>query len=341
MDALKGRSAVTPTSMRQRPSHAVAMCLYNGSRYLGEQLDSIARQTELPAHMVVLDDGSSDGSLDIVRRWANSVPFPVTALKNAQQLGVVRNFELASSRITQDVIFLADQDDVWYPDKVRTFIDVFAADTSVALVHSDADLIDGDGAPMGRRLFDTLLVTAQERDAVASGQAWKAYAKRNLVTGAACAFRRDLLAHATPFSALWMHDEWLAFVASLVSRVRLLDEPTMAYRLHGGNAVGMPLPTLGWRLRTTLDAFMLPTQPRQSLRAQRLDEICDLARKLGAPPEAMEHLQLAAAHARFRGNLPRNPVKRFLGVAREHRAGHYHEWSNVPASVLHDLLVAR
>jgi glycosyltransferase involved in cell wall biosynthesis len=316
------------------------MCIYNGGPYLAAQLNSIASQSELPVQMVVLDDGSTDGSWDVVQQWASKAPFPVLAQRNPQQLGVVRNFERATSLVTQDIVFLADQDDLWYPDKLRTFVDAFVAHPAADLVHSDADLIDSTGASMGRRLLDTLLVTQDERSLVAQGCAWKVYAKRNLVTGAACAFRRGLLERAAPFSPNWVHDEWLAFAASLVSGVQLLEQPTMAYRLHGGNAVGMPLPTFGWRVRTTLHALTQPTRPRQQARAERLDEIRDLARRLHASPQVLEHLDLAAAHARFRATLPRNPVKRLAGIARERRAGHYHAWSNGPISMLHDLLIA-
>lgn len=323
-----------------RPSVGVAMCIYNGARYLPEQLGSIANQTELPAAMVVLDDGSTDGSLELVQAWAQTVPFPVTVERNAQQLGVVRNFERATSLVSQDIVFLADQDDRWYPDKVRKFVDAFVRDPGIGLLHSDADLIDSAGAPMERLLLDTLLVSSDERSLVAAGEAWRVYAKRNLVTGASCALRRDVLDRATPFSMNWVHDEWLAFVASLVSRVHLLDEPTMAYRLHGANTVGLPLPTLGWRVRTTIHALLLPTRPRQLLRADRLDEILGLAAHFGASAHVLDHLQLAADHARFRANLPRNPVKRLAGILRERQAGHYHAWSNGPISMLHDLLIA-
>lgn len=332
----------TPTpSASARPSVGVAMCVYNGERYVRAQLDSIAAQTERPSRLVVLDDGSTDGTWDLLQAWAATAPFPVHAERNASKLGVVRNFERACALLETDLIFLSDQDDVWYPDKVRIFVDTFVSDPKLTLLHSDADLIDGSGERLGRRLFDTLLVTAQERELVASGKAWQVYAKRNLVTGAACAFRRELLDAARPFSAAWVHDEWLAFHAALAGRVRIWPEPVMAYRLHGSNTVGLPLPTLGWRLRTTWQAFLKPTSPRQRVRAERLDEITAVACRLGAEAAAIEHLQEAAGHARFRAALPRNPLKRLAGIQREHRAGHYNAWSNGPVSMLHDFLIAR
>jgi glycosyltransferase involved in cell wall biosynthesis len=326
-----------------RPRAGVALCVYNGARYLQEQLDSISVQTELPLRMAVVDDGSSDGSWALVEKWAAAASFEVRLHRNVVNLGVVRNFECAIELLGDDIeiVFLSDQDDVWYPRKLAMFVDLFTADPAMALLHSDADLIDADSQPLGRKLFDTLLVTQAERSNVTAGRAWEVYAKRNLVTGAACAFRRSLLTHALPFSPLWVHDEWLAFIASLSSRVTLLDEPTMAYRLHQANVVGVPIPTFGWRLLTTWHALTRPTAARQKARGERLREISFHAQRLGASPDACACIAAAAAHADFRGALPFNPFRRWPRVVKEWRAGHYHRWSNGDISMLHDLVVTR
>lgn len=328
-------------SSAYRPGAGVAMCIYNGGRFLRQQLDSIASQTELPERLVVFDDGSTDGSWELLQAWVPTAPFTVDIHRNESRVGVVRNFERATTLVEQEIIFLADQDDLWYPDKVRTFIDEFVRKPDLGLVHSDADLIDGEGQPLGRRLLATLLVTPHERGLIAADQAYRVYAKRNLVTGAACAVRREVLRRSVPFSPRWVHDEWLAFIAGLVSRVGLIDSPTMAYRLHGGNTVGLPVPTLAWRLRTTWRAFAQATVRGQRERAEKLDDVLAIARALGAAQEAIDFIQAASEHARFRANLPSNPGVRLVRILRERRAGHYHAWSNGPVSMLHDLLIAR
>lgn len=322
------------------PTVGVAMCVYNGTRYLPEQLSSIVTQDMLPDSMVVLDDGSNDGTWEWLQKWVAEAPFPVQVFRNATQLGVVRNFEQACSLLDTDLVFLADQDDVWYPEKIRTIVDAFTADARLLLLHSDADLINDVGNQLKRRLFDTLLVTVRERDLVLQGLAWQVYAKRNLVTGAACAFRRELLDLARPFSLLWVHDEWLGFHAALVGRIKMWPEPLMAYRLHESNTVGLPLPTIAWRIRTTFQAFVEPSVPGLLVRAQRLDEIVAEAQRLGAPQQALEFLARAAKHAHIRSTLPRNPVRRLPLIWRERCAGHYRMWSNGIVSMLHDLLIA-
>ena len=316
------------------------MCVYNGARYLPRQLESIAAQSERPAAMVILDDGSGDGSWELLQSWASTAPFPVQVERNATRLGVARNFERAVTLLGQDLVFLADQDDAWHADKVATIVDRFARDPDLRLLHTDADLVDAEDRPLGQTLFGALMITAHERAQVAGGVAYQVYARRNLVTGATCAFRRSLLDEARPFSDRFLHDDWLAFVAALVGKVEMLEKTTMRYRLHNANAVGIPLPTFGWRLRNFAKAFATPTAGRQRERADRLDELVARARAHGARSDAIEYMVAAAAHARFRANLPRNPFKRLIGIARERAAGHYHAWSSGPVSMLHDLLIA-
>jgi hypothetical protein len=114
----------------------------------------------------------------------------------------------------------------------------------------------------------------------------------------------------------------------------------MAYRLHGNNAVGMPVTNLGWRLRTAAQAVLYPTAERQARRARRLREMREHALKLGVSAEVVQHLDAAARHADFRGNLPRDPITRMRRVLEEKRAGNYHAWSSGRTSVLHDLFIA-
>lgn len=316
------------------------MCVYNGARYLQRQLQSIAAQSERPAAMVVLDDGSTDGSWELLQQWAAGAPFPVRVERNGVRLGVARNFERAVTLLESEVILLADQDDAWKETKLATVVDRFAADRELRLLHTDADLVDAHDQPIGGTLFGALMITPHERAQIAAGAAYKVYVRRNLVTGATCAFRRKLLDEARPFSDRFLHDDWLAFIAALVGKVEMVESSTMQYRLHGANTVGIPLPTFGWRIRNVAKAFATPTAGRQRERAERLDELITRARLHGVRPEAIEYMVAAAAHARFRANLPRNPVKRLIGIARERAAGHYQAWSSGPVSMLHDLLIA-
>ena len=110
--------------MTPRLSLSVALASYNGERYIAEQLDSIARQTRLPDELIISDDASTDSTPAIVHEFAQRVPFPVRFLQH-ERLGSTGNFELAIAACQGDIIFLCDQDDVWYPNKIEVIEAVF------------------------------------------------------------------------------------------------------------------------------------------------------------------------------------------------------------------------
>lgn len=114
---------------------SVAMCTYNGARFLPAQLESLASQTLVPDELVVVDDGSTDDTESLVREFAGRVPFAVHFHANPQRLGVTRNFEKAMRLCSGDIIFPADQDDVWDKNKIALMLGPFA-NTSVQKVGS-------------------------------------------------------------------------------------------------------------------------------------------------------------------------------------------------------------
>lgn len=95
------------------------MCTFNGQAYLGEQLESLAAQTRLPAELVVRDDGSTDETVPILEQFARTALFPVRVTRNATRLGIPDNFAAAISDARCELIALADQDDRWYPHKLE------------------------------------------------------------------------------------------------------------------------------------------------------------------------------------------------------------------------------
>ena len=100
------------------PRISIAMATYNGSKYLREQLDSLAAQTLPPCELVVTDDGSTDDTLGILDRFRRRAPFPVHLHRNEQRLGYRDNFLKAAQLCSGELIAFCDQDDVWMPDKL-------------------------------------------------------------------------------------------------------------------------------------------------------------------------------------------------------------------------------
>ena len=98
---------------------SVAMCTFNGEKFLEAQLDSVAQQTLKPIELVVCDDGSSDDTQAIVVRFAQSAPFAVRYISNPSRLGYRLNFMNAARQCTSDLIAFCDQDDIWCADKLK------------------------------------------------------------------------------------------------------------------------------------------------------------------------------------------------------------------------------
>ena len=106
-------------------STSIALCTYNGERFLSQQLESLAAQTILPDELVICDDASSDSSLRILEDFAQKAPFIVRIFKNPKNLGYIKNFEKAIGLCSMDVIFLSDHDDYWESEKLNQVLKVF------------------------------------------------------------------------------------------------------------------------------------------------------------------------------------------------------------------------
>ena len=313
----------------------VAVVTYNGLKYLPQQLDSIVAQTRVPDHIVVSDDRSVDGTWEFLQDWARRCPVRVTLLRNETQLGLTGNVEQAIGAVEADVVFTADQDDIWHVDKVALLAGVFEADPEVMLVHTDATLVDADDRELGTTLLGELGLTDAERSAIGADRAFEVYCRRNVVTGATAAFRRSLLQVAHPLPRTMYHDTWLAFMAGGIGKVRLLEEPLIRYRQHGANLVGMKKLGRIERLRElwwTMNRKTRLSTEIGHIVAYRVDVHTRLSAQRTAPPAHVALAAEALAFARRRGSLPRNPLLRAGAVLQIMATRGYHRFSNRPWS---------
>jgi glycosyltransferase involved in cell wall biosynthesis len=215
---------------------SVALCTYNGERFIREQLSSIAAQTLPPVEVVVCDDGSTDSTVEIVQEFGRSSTFPVRLYRNEKNLGLARNFGKAIGLCAGDIIALSDQDDVWRADKLAATAWAFENDAELTLIFTDADLVDVDLKPLGRRLSDTGHIDEEVRRTLAGADAFSFLLRRNVATGATMAFRSELrdLVLPIPEGLLTYHDAWIVQLAAATSTVAFLPEPLMQYRQHSG-----------------------------------------------------------------------------------------------------------
>lgn len=218
-----------------RPTVAIVLCTWQGERHLGEQLDSLAAQS-WPIALTVHDDASRDASAELARRHSGVE----RVVAHADNVGYVGNFERGIARALadgHDYIALADQDDVWDPCRVergmRLMLETEAHEGRgrPVLVHSDLTLVDELGQPLAPSFLSCrgYAIGDAPNLALVLGQ--------NGVMGNTVLVNRALATLALPFpSGLHVHDWWLAVIAELHGRRRLVERPTVAYRLHAGNA---------------------------------------------------------------------------------------------------------
>lgn len=217
---------------------SIAMCTFNGARYLQAQLDSIASQTRSPDEVVICDDRSDDGTSKILQRFASRVPFTVRVFFNHTALGSTKNFEKAIRLCRGDIISLSDQDDVWDPEKLARMEAIFLQSPAVGLVFTDAVVVDEYLLPLNYRLWESIRFTNAQRKRVARGDATRVLLKHNVVTGATMAFRAKYNDLILPFPSQWIHDTWIAFLISVEADLAFIDKPLIKYRQHRQNQIG-------------------------------------------------------------------------------------------------------
>jgi glycosyltransferase involved in cell wall biosynthesis len=314
---------------------SVALCVYNGEKFLAEQLESIGRQERLPDELVICDDGSTDKSAALIEQFASRMNFPVRLHRNAANLGVTRNFEQAIGFCDGEVIVTADQDDVWFLGKLARIEVEFNRSPGVGLLFSDADLIDEHGRSLGSRLWPSVRFDEVRRRELHKGDGFGVLLRRPIITGATMAFRSSLRGLVLPISPSWLHDEWIGLMIAAVGRVLAISEPLMQYRRHSNNQVGV----IGLNVAERAKASM--ARPRNDFltRAEDFQELRScLADRLPDRPDLLTRIDQKIAHYRVRGSLPSARLQRLPDILRELTTLRYSRYSGNTLSFARDFL---
>jgi len=244
---------MTPLQAESRKPGApvqVLLACYQGEAYLPELLASLDAQRDgresVPFTVLARDDGSTDGTLDLLRAWRDRQPHRVRLLDDPAQTpdppraGSARGaFARLLEHADADYVMCCDQDDVWLPDKVATVhrrmieLEAELGRSTPILVHTDLTVVD-----------QSLTVTAESmwtrQRLPARGEArLSRLLVQNIVTGCTTMANRALVDHARPIpGGAVMHDWWMALVAASLGRLDAIDRPTILYRQHASNDTG-------------------------------------------------------------------------------------------------------
>lgn len=324
---------------------SVAMCTYNGDSFLSEQLASIVSQSLPPTELVVCDDGSSDGTWEILQAFQQEAPFPVHLRRNEETLGYAQNFGRAIALCTGAFIALSDQDDVWMPEKLRRLASDLSDRPDVGLVCSDAEVVDSDLRPTGQSLMQAIGLTPRERAQIVRATGLDVLLHRNYAMGASMMLRAECRNDVLPIPRTWEHDWWTALIVSLRSRVQLIDDRLLQYRQHGGNAVGAP-ESPGQPLRELARGVAHPRFAQFQQEAERWEALLDRLPALTergpivASAREVKWVRGRVRHVQTRAFLPSPRGSRVPYVARELLNYGYHRYSAGTLSAIKDLFVA-
>lgn len=313
-----------------RPSAGVALATYNGARFVGEQLRSILGQTRPLDLVVVSDDASSDATVAVAEDVLATSGVEYILLRNTDRAGALANFERALRACTTDVVFLADQDDVWRPTKVAAMLEAF--DPAADAVFSNATVLQ-DGERRSKTLWDTVSFPPSARRRWAEGDPFGVLLHGNVVVGATLAFRQRVLSDALPLIDPGWHDQWIALLLAATGRgIVALDEPLMDYRIHADNTIGLPTLTPLKAVRSRRAKGDV-----RSNAAAFFEQAIVRLEGLGVEPAMLEQLRRKAEHLRRRAEL-RSPIGRVGAVGRELLNGHYFRYGHGLTSAGADLL---
>lgn len=251
---------------------SVALCTYNGAEFIKEQLFSIINQTRKVDEIIVCDDGSTDDTINIVSRIAESSIVPIYVYINEINLGCLKNFEKAIKLCAGDIVFLSDQDDIWKKNKVEVYECYLKQNPGIDVVFGDAFLIDEHGNKIMNSQIPYLVkefevnkdrpillwecsgfskLSQKQFDAGFGLELWL---QMNRATGCTMAFRSKIIdrINFNPSNSQVLHDCILSLYGIATNTINYIKEPLIQYRQHKNNVLGCDL--ISWKNRDWFDA---------------------------------------------------------------------------------------
>lgn len=202
------------------PLVSIALCVYNGARFLAQQLDTLVNQTYPNLEIIAVDDCSTDDSLAILESFSQKYPF-IKIIRNEHNLGYVKNFEKALSFCQGTYIALCDQDDIWDLEKIKLQAEHIK---DHLLIYHDSLFIDESGRDLNKKMSDVLNLYRGDQPEV--------FLLFNCVSGHSCFFRREIIPEILPFNPEHFHDHWIGYVATNLGTIDFIPQCLVKYRQH-------------------------------------------------------------------------------------------------------------
>lgn len=213
----------------------VLMATYNGEKYLKEQIESVLNQTYKNIRLVISDDCSKDGTINILKQYENDERIEVHYHEKNQ--GYIKNFEYLLKQVKNNIYMLSDQDDVWMPEKIRKSYE--------KLIKNDADMVFADLEVVDENLktiypsFNKFMLLEKKINKYINS--YKLNYLYNCITGCTLMSKSKWIKEILPIptdSKYLIHDHWIGIIVALNGKVVYIPEKYIKYRQHGNNQVG-------------------------------------------------------------------------------------------------------
>lgn len=217
---------------------AILLATYNGAAYLRELLDSLENQTQVNFRVYIHDDGSRDGTLDIIDEYCDRFPERYERVEGPRGLGSKHSFLYLLEQVEADYYFFCDQDDVWLPDKVQTLLDAITEHSlgqqRPLAAFCDMQVVDSKGGLIAESFLDYMGRSGQQTR-------YTQILIDNPAAGCSMAFNRKLRDCCLPLPVMAnieMHDAWVMMMAAVYGTIVFVPTPLVAYRQHEDNVLG-------------------------------------------------------------------------------------------------------
>lgn len=320
---------------------SLALCTFNSSKFLQEQLDSFLRQTHLPDELVVCDNHSEDNTIALLKKFQETAPFPVRIFENGKNLGFNKNFEKAISLCEGDIIFPSDSDDIWLEEKIQKMLLPFA-DPQVALVLSDEFLADAQAKNSGDTFWQSNGFHQEEKELFLSESGTELLLHKTITTGHSLALRASLREKIMPIPATYMYDAWIIWLAKLFAKVALVEEPLVLYRRHESQSVGVLSSGKWQKLSQRFQRMRSQARERSAAIAKESELLLEQIKKLNpdfVPAEQTSQIQKRAQFFHEKSRLPSGRIARIPFIAKCLFGGQYNRYENGVISALKDFLL--
>ena len=201
------------------PLVSIALCTYNGEKYVREQLESLLHQSYSNLEIIISDDASSDDTRRIIEDYRSNRQVKIFFQPN--NLRITNNFEFAMLQATGEYVTFADQDDIWLPEKIE---ELYFAIGDKNLVYCDSKLMDEQSNKLNKKISDLRNMY--------SGNETTGFVFSNVVWGHAMMISKNLLPYVLPVPKDIPYDIWIAFKAATLGGIKYLNKPLTLYRQH-------------------------------------------------------------------------------------------------------------